>query len=140
MGLEKFEKFGTVSFTKEAKAADFISHLEQGKIMATKCQSCGRVYFPPRVDCADCLDSKVDWLEITGNGKLVTYTIVNYGPSGFENETPYTLALAEFPGGVKIFGRLDKAIPQGDIKAGMSVKLAPVKLAEEKVAYIMQKA
>jgi len=36
-----FENFGTVSFTSEAKSADFVSYLEKGKVMATRCQQCG---------------------------------------------------------------------------------------------------
>ena len=36
-----FANFGTVSFTDEAKVADFITFLEQDKVMATKCKNCG---------------------------------------------------------------------------------------------------
>ena len=50
-----FENFGTVSFTTEAKAADFITYLEQGKVMATRCPKCGVSYFPPKADCPSCL-------------------------------------------------------------------------------------
>lgn len=135
-----FERFGSVSFTAETKAADFLTHLDEGKVMATKCKGCGRVYFPPRVDCADCLASNMAWVEIGQQGKLVTYTVVNYGPTGFENDAPYRLALAEFPGGVKVFGRLDKGLAEGEIKVGMALKLVALKLPENKVAYQFQKA
>ena len=135
-----FDSFGTISFTSETKAADFITHLGGGKVMATKCPGCGHVYFPPRMECADCLSSNVEWFELSGKGKLVTYSIVNYGPTGFENETPYILALAEFAGGVKVFGRLDKQIGEDEIKVGMDVKLAPVKLPDERISYQFKKA
>ena len=69
-----FEKFGTVSFAAETKAADFVKHLEEGKVMATKCDKCGAVYFPPRVDCTKCFTSKVSWFDVGNNGKLLTYT------------------------------------------------------------------
>ena len=55
------------------------------------------------MECADCLFSEVEWFELGGIGKLLTYSEVNYGPTGFENDTPYRLALAEFSG-VKVFG------------------------------------
>ena len=135
-----FANFGTVSFTTEAKAIDFINYLEQGKVMATRCNKCGISYFPPKMDCPKCLISDMNWLEIKGNGKLITYTVVNYGPSGFEHDTPYILAIGEFEDGVRIFGRLSRDIEESDIEVGMSVKVAPVKLVEDKIIYELQKA
>jgi uncharacterized OB-fold protein len=134
-----FENFGTVSFTTEAKAANFISHLEAGKVMATKCRECGASYFPPKVDCPRCLSSEVDWFEVKGKGKLVTYTIVNYGPTGFENDAPYTLALGEFDGDIQILARLSRDITEKDIKVGMSLVVSPVKLPDNRIAYEFKK-
>ena len=134
-----FEQFGIVSFTSDTKAADFITYLEEGRVMATRCQGCGRIYFPPRMECADCLSPDVEWFELSGTGKLLTYSEVSYGPTGFEDNVPYRLALAEF-GGVRVFGWLDKRIGAGKIKLGMRVKLAPVKLAEEKLCYQFEEA
>ena len=71
-----FENFGTVSFTTEAKTVDFISYLEQGKVMATKCTKCGTTYFLPKLDSPQCIDSETEWFEITGKGKMLTHTIV----------------------------------------------------------------
>ena len=133
-----FENFGTVSFTAEAKAADFITHLEAGKVMATRCKECGGSYFPPKADCPKCLSSDVEWFEVKGKGKLMTYTIVNYGPTGFENDTPYMLALAEFDG-IQIFGRLSRDIGEKDIQVGMSLTVSPVKLPDGRIAYEFKK-
>jgi uncharacterized OB-fold protein len=134
-----FENFGTVSFTTEAKAANFITHLEAGKVMATRCRECGASYFPPKADCPRCLSSEVDWFEVKGKGKLVTYTIVNYGPTGFENDVPYTLALGEFDGGIQILARLSRDITEKDIKVGMSLVVSPVKLSDNRIAYEFKK-
>jgi uncharacterized OB-fold protein len=134
-----FENFGTVSFTVEAKTADFIKYLEGGRVMATKCKECGVSYFPPRVDCPRCISSEVEWFEIKEEGKLRSYTKVNYGPTGFENDAPYILALGEFDG-VKILARLSRDIGEKDIKVGMSLLVKPVKLPNNKIAYEFQKA
>lgn len=134
-----FENFGTVSFTAEAKTADFINYLEAGKVMATRCKKCGTSYFPPRVDCPSCLSSDVEWFEVKGKGKLATYTKVNYGPTGFEADTPYTLALGEFDG-VQILGRLSRDIEEKDIKVGMGLTVSSVKLPNNRLAYEFRKA
>lgn len=128
-----FEIFGTVSFTAEAKTADFLKYLEAGKVMATRCKKCGVSYFPPRLDCPKCLSSEVEWFEVK-KGKLLTYSVVNYGPTGFESDTPYTLALGEFDG-VRIMARLSRDIPEKDIKVGMSLTVSPVRLANNRLAY-----
>jgi len=133
-----FENFGTVSFTAETKAADFVTFLEQGKVMATRCKKCGATYFPPKLDCPKCLSSDVEWFEIKGGGRLATYTIVNYGPTGFEDDAPYILAIADFDG-VRVFGRLSKDIKESDIKLGMGVKVIPVKLPGDRIGYEFQK-
>ena len=132
------ENFGTVSFTAETKAADFVTFLEQGKVMATRCKKCGATYFPPKLDCPKCSSSDVEWFEIKGGGRLATYTIVNYGPTGFEDDAPYILAIADFDG-IRVFGRLSKDIKESDIKLGMGVKVIPVKLPGDRVAYEFQK-
>jgi uncharacterized OB-fold protein len=134
-----FENFGTVSFTTEAKTAEFVKYLETGKVMATRCKECGTTYFPPRVDCPSCLSSEVEWFEVKGEGKLLTYTVVNYGPSGFEADAPYTLALGEFDG-VQILARLSRDIKQDDIKPGMSLTVSPIKLPNSRIAYEFRKA
>jgi len=133
-----FENFGIVSFTAETKASDFVGYLEKGKVMATRCRRCGTNYFPPRLDCSRCVGSDVEWFEIKGNGRLVTYTVVNYGPTGFEDDAPYTLAIADFDG-VRVFGRLSKGIKEGDIKPGMGLKILPVKLLGGRIGYEFQK-
>ncbi len=133
------EKFGIVSFTAETKASDFVNYLEQGKVMATRCRKCGTNYFPPRLDCSKCLRGNTEWFEISGNGKLVTYTVVSYGPTGFEADAPYTLAIADF-NGVRVFGRLSKDIKENEIAPGMTVKVLPVKLPGDRIAYEFRKA
>jgi len=133
-----FENFGVVSFTTETKASDFVDYLEKGKVMATRCRRCGTNYFPPRMDCPKCIGSDVEWFEIKGNGRLVTYTVVNYGPTGFEEDAPYTLAIADFDG-VRVFGRLSKGLKESDIKPGMDVKVLPVKLPGGRIGYEFQK-
>lgn len=132
MGIENF---GKVSFTSESKAADFVKYLEQGKVMATRCKKCRARYFPPRMDCSECLSSDIEWVEITGSGKLVTYTVLEYPPTGFEGDAPYTLALASFDGGIQVFGRLSCDIKADNIKVGMEVWVTPVKLPRNRIYY-----
>lgn len=130
-----FGNFGVVSFTKQAKSVVFVDHLAEGKLEGTRCKKCGRKFFPPRMDCAFCLVSDVEWFEIKGPGKLVTYSTVVFGPSGFEEVQPYTLGIVEFPEGVRVLAKISKKIDPKTLKSGMLLKPVPQRLNEQKLTY-----
>jgi uncharacterized protein len=129
-----FEKFGQVSFTSQTKAGAFVEYLDQGEIRGTSCRRCGRMFFPPRVDCSWCLASDMEWIKIEGTGNLLSFTKVNYAPTGFESDVPYTLGLVDF-NGVRVFGRFNKGIPEEQIKAGMKLKAEAITLPNGQVSY-----
>jgi len=133
-----FEKFGEISYIAETNVADFVKYLEEGEIVATKCKACGRLYFPPRLDCIDCLSSDVEWIPLSGRGKLITYTTAYFAPAGFE--APYTLAMAELEERVRVFTRISKDVKEDEIELGMNVRLVPVRLDDERITYELKKA
>lgn len=130
-----FGNFGTVSFTKQSKAIPFIEYLDQGKFMATACKKCGSKYFPPRMDCPQCIDSEIEWFEVKSKGTLQTFTQVHYGPLGFEADAPYVLGIVKFPEGISVLSRVSKGINFEDIKIGMQLSVKPVKLSDERITY-----
>jgi uncharacterized protein len=132
---DRFKKFGTVSFTAISKTNDFITYLEQGKVMGTRCKDCGAVFFPPRSDCSKCLGSNMEWFEVSGTGTLVSFSELTYGPVGFENDLPYIIALVDY-GNYKVFGRIAKGIPYEDLKVGMGLKAVSNTLSDDKLNYV----
>jgi uncharacterized OB-fold protein len=134
-----FAKFGKISFISETKVADFVKYLEEGKIMATRCTKCGKLYFPPRADCPDDLSTEMTWQQISGKCKLLTYTTAYFAPTGFENDLPYTIALAECEENVKVYAFLSKDIKENEIRIGMELQLSPLKLPNGRVTYELRK-
>lgn len=135
---DRFRKFGTVSFTAITKTNDFIDYLEKGKVMGTKCKDCGAVYFPPRSDCFKCLDSNMEWFEVSGAGKLLSFSELKYGPVGFENDLPYTIALLDY-GDYKVFGRIAKDVPYEELVVGMELKTEPTAMPNGQLSYVFKK-
>ncbi len=135
-----FEKFGKVGFVSETKAVDFVDYLEQGKLMVTRCKKCGTIFSPPKMDCSQCLSSEMEWVEVKGKGKLITYTTLQFAPTGFDDDLPYTLGLVEFKKGLNVFGRLSKGITQDELRAGLELKPVPVRLSSGRISYEFQKA
>jgi hypothetical protein len=134
----RFAKFGTVSFTSTSKVNDFVDFLEKGKIMGTRCLKCGRSYFPPRADCSECLSSTIDWFEITGPGKLLTWSLMQFGPVGFEDDLPYSIAVVEFDE-VKVFGRLAPDLSEDEVQVGMAMDVQANELPNGQLNYVFVK-
>lgn len=87
-------------------AVKFFEELKENKkIFGSKCPKCGRVHFPPRAVCADCLVEMTvdDMVELSSKGTLAGFTVVNY-----PFVDPNTGGMRPFPYGYAIF-RLDGA-------------------------------
>lgn len=135
---DRFKKFGTVSFTSISKVNDFVNYLEDGKVMYTRCKDCGLVFFPPRADCYQCLTSNMEWLEVSGKGKLLSYSKLEYAPVGFGDDLPYSIALLDY-GNYKVFGRIARDIPDEEIEVGMDMKTEVNNLPNGQLNYVFKK-
>ena len=135
---DRFRKFGTVSFTSITKVNDFIDYLEQGKVMGTRCKDCGLRFFPPRADCHKCLKSNVEWFEVSGKGKLVSYSKLEYAPVGFGEDLPYCIAVLDY-GDYKVFGRIGNDVPEEEIRVGMEMKTMVNELPSGQLNYVFKK-
>ena len=136
---DRFKKFGTVSFTAITKTNDFVSYLEDDKVMGTRCKDCGMAFFPPRADCHQCLTSNIEWFEVSGTGKLVTYAWLQYAPIGFEDDVPYCIALADY-GDYKVFGRIAPDLKEEEVQVGMDVQTVVNTLPSGQLNYVFKKA
>jgi uncharacterized OB-fold protein len=136
---DRFKKFGTVSFTAITRINDFINHLEADKVAGTRCKDCGMAFFPPRADCHQCLASNMEWFEVSGKGKLITYSRLQYAPVGFEQDVPYCIALLDY-GDYKVFGRISGELAEEEIRVGMEMQTAVNRLPNGQLNYVFVKA
>ena len=67
----------------------------------------GQEFFPSRViDPSVGRKSKLSPKEMPREGKILSWTEVFSGPAGFENETPYYLAIVELTNGVRLLTQI----------------------------------
>jgi uncharacterized OB-fold protein len=115
----------------EARTINDVSYeayLKEEKLMGSKCRSCGARFLPPRPICTECHEPEMDWEEVEGQGKLVSFTCIAVGPpsmkaEGFDRNNPYCLGVVELEGGVRVVARIqgvDTRNPE-TIRIGMSL-------------------
>ena len=135
----EFQNFGQKSFVGQAKVQAFVDLLAKGRFVGNSCRECRKLLFPPKAYCTQCGSDSMEWVDIGDAGELMTFTTVFYGPSGFDQEVPYTLGVVAFPDKIHVFGQMDKTIPVSEIRIGMKLKVVPVSLGQERYTYRFEK-
>ena len=74
-----------------------------------------------------CPSSEIEWKEISGQGKLVTYTTIHAAPQGFEENKPYTLTMVDIEEGRRALGWVE-GLSEEELSIGMALKLEIKKL------------
>lgn len=116
------------------KTLKFWEGIKEGKIYATRCKKCGKLRFPPVSDCGVCLSSDMEWVELSGEGEIETFTHVVVKPASFSSEPPYTVAIARLKEGVRALAWL-VGVKKRDMKVGMKVRLVAKVTSEGRPTY-----
>jgi hypothetical protein len=111
-------------------ADSFYQYAAEKKLMGTRCQACGALFCPPRPICLKCGSEKMAWEQLSGRGKISTYSVIPYGPmlfikEGYGRDNPYCSGIIELAEGPRIAGQItgvDTKNP-GNIKIGTPVTL-----------------
>jgi uncharacterized OB-fold protein len=84
----------------------FWDALKQHRLMLPKCKACGKLHFFPRPFCPHCFSWDLEWVRCSGKGKLYSF-LINHRPApGFEEETPYVIAVVELDEGPRMLSNL----------------------------------
>jgi len=96
--------------------------IEKGEpiLVGSKCKKCGKIHFPRKSICSECLNEDIEEVKLSRKGKLFAYTIIYVGP--LMDRVPYALGYIELPEGVKIFSLLTENDPN-KLKIGMDMIL-----------------
>ncbi len=96
--------------------------LKARRIELQQCDACGRWNFFPRRHCPHCLSDRLAWREVSGRGKLLTYTVARIPTlPDFADEAPQKLAVVELAEGVHLNTTL-VGLAEDEISVGMAVK------------------
>ena len=62
-------------------------------LVASKCKSCGKYFYPTRAICLNCGKLEMEDAPLAGTGEVYTFTIVHHQVPGAILKVPYGLAL-----------------------------------------------
>jgi uncharacterized OB-fold protein len=100
----------------------FYKFILQEKLMAGKCQRCGKIHLPPRPLCDKCFSQEFEWIQVSGICKLLTYTIIHIAPQQFQDLAPYAVGIVQFENGLKLPGMISGATHE-QLKIGINLTI-----------------
>jgi uncharacterized OB-fold protein len=101
----------------------------------SRCTNCRTVYFPPRAVCPSCAKhrqslGRLEPFQLSGEGEVVTFTVVHDAAEGFEMQVPYALAIVRTREGPQLTGQIVDIEPH-EVGIGLKVRATFRKLREE---------
>jgi len=80
--------------------------LKENRLPGLKCNTCGTINVPPRMTCRKCAGTAMEMVELTGKGKIKTFTVVHVTSGARQDESPPIVVLVELDEGPWIMGNL----------------------------------
>ena len=109
---------------------------ERLRLIAGRCNSCGRLAYPQRPVCIKCGGDQFDDVSLSGKGALYTYSMVagNGAPSEFDDEQTMTgdvlCGVVELKEGPRVMARLAEIDPK-KLVIGMKVRAVVRRLYDQ---------
>lgn len=92
-------------------AAAFQAYMNEGKLMASRNRETGELFVPPRPIDPGSHSETMEWVELSGRGKLAAFTSVYIGTTamidaGYDRSKPYVAGIVELEEGPRISAQL----------------------------------
>lgn len=118
-------------------AFSFNQYVSEGKLMASRRVGGEQVYVPPRAICPETYSDQMEWVALSGKGRLAAFTVVKIAPTrmldaGYSRDNPYCSGIVELDEGAKISALIlgvDATQPE-TIQIGTPLHFAPVTFGE----------
>jgi len=96
---------------------------DQKKIMGLRCDSCGKVFVPPRSTCERCfVDISENWVDVKNTGTVTGFTVIRYREPHQPFDPPYIQALIQLDGADTPLVHIVKGVPVSQMETGLRVK------------------
>jgi uncharacterized OB-fold protein len=82
------------------------------ELVMPRCKKCDQMFFYPRSECPRCWASDLDWIRVSGRGRLHSYSIV-YQPANatFKDDAPHIYAVVQLDEGPRLVSNVVQCNP-----------------------------
>jgi len=84
-------------------AERFYAELREHRLTTTRCRACGSLRFPPRAWCPDCLSDDLDWVKLSGRGRLLAFSTQE---TAIRFRAPDVIGLVDLDEGVRVLSHI----------------------------------
>ena len=102
----------------------FLEEIKKVKLIATKCDKCGRILFPPRVFCEECFADVDEWVYVKDTGTVQTFSISYLDMDAKRIKVPILVGVVSIDGASEKMGIMHYFgdMKPEELKIGMKVK------------------
>jgi uncharacterized OB-fold protein len=111
----------------EDVSREFWAAANRGQLRIQRCLAtgCGKYVFYPRVCCPHCGGGSLAWEDVSGRGRIVSYTLVHRPQhESFHSEVPIYFLAVRLDEGPVLYSRLTKRPARDDGLIGRAVQVA----------------
>ena len=94
------------------------------------CPHCEAKIFPPRDVCPECGGEAKEPYAFSGQGEVYSFTIMKDAPAGYEEYTPYAVALVKLKEGPVVTAQLTD-LGQQPVEIGMPVEMVTRRIRQD---------
>jgi uncharacterized protein len=97
--------------------------LKHRELRMQKCESCGRIWYPPSPLCPGCWSRKFIWEQLSGRGRINSWVVFHQAYfRSYQQDIPYNVVEVELDEGPRILANLI-GVANDEIRAGMLVEV-----------------
>lgn len=123
-----------IEYKLEPISKIWYENLNAGKLTGLKCKACGHVEFPPVPVCNCCGKHDLEWVEVSGEGELVSYSFSPEGVPPYQTN-PTMIGMLKLKEGVNFMSWIPGVGPEDEgwmfDNLPIKVKAEIVRLSEE---------
>jgi uncharacterized protein len=72
------------------------------RLVLPRCETCGHHVWYPRAHCPRCHSTDLDWVEVSGRGRIYSFSVVRKAQGDWAEHVPFALAYVELDEGPRI--------------------------------------
>ena len=96
----------------------------EGRFELQVCQRCRAVQYPPRDACHRCLSSKLEWTPQSGEGELLSATVLHHSNDPFYRERlPWRLGLVRLDAGPSVIAHLHGEVGEAPARVHIGARI-----------------